>query len=223
MVNVDDVYQRVLTLANKEQRGYITPQEFNLLANLAQKEIFEQYFYDLNQYLRIPGNSEEYSDMVDLLQEKIAIFERVGALAPGGTISGDVYRLGTVILNGREVQEIQQNEFLYINNSPLVKPTASSPVYVRTGENTIQVYPVVTTGVTYTYIQVPSNAAWGYDVVGTDALYNAAKSVDFELHASDESELVNRILTLAGISIQRLDVAQAAIQLEATKQQIEKR
>ena len=39
MVSVDTVYQRVLTLANKEQRGYITPQEFNLLANHAQMEI----------------------------------------------------------------------------------------------------------------------------------------------------------------------------------------
>ena len=52
MVNVDTVYQRVLALANKEQRGYITPQEFNLFANQAQMETFEQYFYDVNQYVR---------------------------------------------------------------------------------------------------------------------------------------------------------------------------
>ena len=57
MVNIDTVYQRVLALANKEQRGYITPQEFNLFANQAQMDIFEQYFYDLNQFLRVPGNS----------------------------------------------------------------------------------------------------------------------------------------------------------------------
>jgi len=31
-VSVDTVYQRVLAIANKEQRGYITPQEFNLFA-----------------------------------------------------------------------------------------------------------------------------------------------------------------------------------------------
>ena len=45
MVSVDTVYQRVLALANKEQRGYITPQEFNLLANQAQMVIFDQYFF----------------------------------------------------------------------------------------------------------------------------------------------------------------------------------
>ena len=46
MVKIDTVYQRVLALANKEQRGYITPQEFNLFANQAQMDIFEQYFYN---------------------------------------------------------------------------------------------------------------------------------------------------------------------------------
>ena len=42
-VNIDNVYQKVLALANKEQRGYITPQEFNLLADKAQKDIFESW------------------------------------------------------------------------------------------------------------------------------------------------------------------------------------
>ena len=74
-VNVDTVYQRVLAIANKEQRGYITPQEFNLLANQAQMEIFEQYFYDLDQFRAKPGNDTTYSDMIDLLEEKIDIFE----------------------------------------------------------------------------------------------------------------------------------------------------
>ena len=55
MVNVDTVYQKVLAIANKEQRGYIIPQEFNLFANQAQMDIFEQYFYDLNQLSRLPG------------------------------------------------------------------------------------------------------------------------------------------------------------------------
>ena len=54
-VSVDTVYQRVLSLANKEQRGYITPQEFNLFANQVQQEILDQYFYDINQWSRQHG------------------------------------------------------------------------------------------------------------------------------------------------------------------------
>ena len=50
MVNIDTVYQKVLAIANKEQRGYITPQEFNLFADYAQKDIFEKYLYDPEYY-----------------------------------------------------------------------------------------------------------------------------------------------------------------------------
>ena len=46
-VNVDTVYQTVLAIANKEQRGYLTPEEFNSLAEQVQLEIFEKYFEDL--------------------------------------------------------------------------------------------------------------------------------------------------------------------------------
>ena len=73
-VNIDTVYQSVLALANKEQRGYITPLEFNLMASKAQREIFEQYFYDINKFSRMPGNSTEFSDMLYILEEKIASF-----------------------------------------------------------------------------------------------------------------------------------------------------
>ena len=48
-VSINDVYQKVQAIANKEQRGYVTPLEFNLLANQVQNDMFEQYFYDLNQ------------------------------------------------------------------------------------------------------------------------------------------------------------------------------
>ena len=74
-IRIDTVYQRVLALANKEQRGYITPQEFNLFANQAQQEIFEQYFYDTNQFARIPGNDTVYADVDDMLAEKMQIFQ----------------------------------------------------------------------------------------------------------------------------------------------------
>ena len=118
MVNIDTVYQRVLAIANKEQRGYITPQEFNLFANQAQIDIFEQHFYDINQFDRQNANDTEYSNMISLLEEKISPFEkyRVSMSAVSGnqlTLPTDVYRLGTVFyaptgLYDVEVQQINK-------------------------------------------------------------------------------------------------------------------
>ena len=61
-------------IANKEQRGYVTPLEFNLLANQVQNDIFEQYFYDLNQADRKIETYEEYSNAIDLIKERLSPF-----------------------------------------------------------------------------------------------------------------------------------------------------
>lgn len=78
-VNIDTVYKTVLLILNKENRGYMTPDEFNRTATQVQLDIFNNYFENLNQQLRIPDNDSEYSDRQKNLQEKIAIFEELGS------------------------------------------------------------------------------------------------------------------------------------------------
>ena len=72
-INVNTVYQTVLLILNKEQRGYITPSEFNSLGTQVQLEIFEKYFEDINQQIRVPQTDTDYADRVENLDEKIAI------------------------------------------------------------------------------------------------------------------------------------------------------
>ena len=220
MILIDTVYQKVLTFANKEQRGYITPQQFNLFADMAQKEIFEQYFYDLNQLARIPGRSEEYSDIVHNINEKIAIFESEETGSPL-SLADDMYRLGTVRSNGNEVEEVQQNELLYMNNSKLTAPNKDRKVYVRTGDKSIEITPS-TASVTYTYLRVPSKPSWGYVVINERAMHDSSNTINFDLHQAEESELVYRILAFAGISMKKPDLTQAAVGMETSKVQQEK-
>jgi hypothetical protein len=223
MVSIDTVYQKVLALANKEQRGYITPQEFNLFADQAQRDIFEQYFYDLNQLLRVPSNSDEYADIIDNLREKIAIFENQGTIAAGIiNAPNGLYRLGTVSFEGAEIEEVQPNEFLYINNSPLTRPTERRPIYVRTGEFTVNIAPNTITQADCTYIARPTRPSWGYVVVQSKAMYDPTNRVDFQLHSSEEGNLVNKILVYAGVAIKAPDISQAAGGLQMAKLQQEK-
>jgi hypothetical protein len=77
-INVDTVYRTVLLIINKEQRGYLTPDEFNKTATQVQLEIFNEYFEDLNQQIRVPENDSEYANRNKNLQEKIAIFHASG-------------------------------------------------------------------------------------------------------------------------------------------------
>ena len=206
VVNVNTVYQRVLAITNKEQRGYITPQEFNTFANQVQLDILEQYFYDLNQFGRVPGNQTEYSDMLEILEEKISVFEKTNQSISGGTtLPADVYRLGTVMTNCptcREAEQISQKEWLYIKSSPIASPTNEHPVYIRDSAG-IKVYGTnntqITSGVYANYIKEPTAVSWAANSV--TGLYDSASSVDFELHESEETEIVIKILALAGIAL----------------------
>jgi len=218
MISIDTVYQKVLALANKEQRGYITPQEFNLFADQAQKEIFEQYFYDLNQFKRTTGNASEYGDVVDILNEKISVFESTGT---GTGLANNLYRLGTVVVDSKEVEEVQQKELLYINQSTLAAPTVNRRIYVRNSNNTITVYPSAT-NITYNYIASPSKPNWTYVVINGKAMYDSSNKNDFDLHPADENELVYKILKFAGISMGKNDLAQAGQGLEVSQIQQEK-
>ena len=206
-ISIDDVYQKVLVIANKEQRGYITPQEFNLLANKAQLLIFEQYFYDIDKALDIHGNSTEYSDRIDVLHEKIAPFEKwkVAMSAVSGNegtlpTSTTVHKLGTVFyaagLYDVEVERVEKNDLHYMERTALAAPTDA-----------------YTTGnVTCNYIAKPTKPNWTYTVVNNQALYNstATDAQDFELHASEENELVYKILELASITLNKPGLVQIA-------------
>ena len=222
MISIDTVYQKVLVFANKEQRGYITPQEFNLFADQAQMEIFEQYFYDLNQLSRVHGNSEEYADIKHNIQEKIAIFENTSSISGGTINASDLYRLGTVYANNREIEEVQQNEILYINQSLLARPTAERRVYVRIADNKILIYPTGLTSANCTYIKKPTKPSWGYVVVNGNAMYDSSNVTNFDLHFSEESELVYKILKFAGVAMKRDDITRAGQGLETMQIQQEK-
>tara|TARA_R100000900_G_scaffold116759_1_gene91706 strand:+ start:16 stop:741 length:726 start_codon:yes stop_codon:yes gene_type:complete len=240
MININKVYQRVLAFANKEQRGYITPQEFNIFAENAQLEIFEQYFYDLAQYNRIntkAGNSYEYADIQDNIKEKISIFKATASANLDtenqtniDPTQASIYRLGTVMVNNAtEVEQVDNNELLYINKSRLTAPTESRPIYVQNfnelgGVTRIIVYPLnVDFGqVQFEYIRKPQRPRWGFYVLGGKALHNASDSVNFELHPSDETELIYKILKYAGIAMVREDLSRGGQGLESMQIQQEK-
>ena len=251
MINIGTVYQKVLALANKEQRGYITPQEFNLFANMAQLEVFNQYFYDMNQFDRLRGNNTEYSDMVSLIEEKLSLFKKDAYLnVIGGTITlpNDLYRISSIhVFTGTtgttssspfatEIQRVTHEELSLLMMSPLTIPTDDYPVYYIHGKGSVSslTTPTVTSPTSLTlfptninqvfvdYIVKPTVASWGYVVLNTKALYNSNTSTDFDLHPLEETELVYKILKLAGISIKREDLAAAGQGLEMSQIQQEK-
>ena len=188
-INVDTVYKTVLLILNKEQRGYMTPDEFNKTAAQVQLEIFESYFDDLNQQLRLPDNDSEYADRQKSLQEKLSVFHSVGNCvynAPCFDVPVDpagFYKLGTVIYN--DEKEVQY-----------VYPTS------------------IVNNITATYLRKPLDPIWDFTATPPyyQYVYNSGTSVDFELHPTVQVNVITRILLYSGVIIKDPQIIQVAAQ-----------
>ncbi len=108
-INVNTVYNTVLSILNKEQRGYITPDEFNKLATQVQLEIFENYFEDMNQQLRVPQTTNEYANRQKNVDDCISIFKTIAnptLVSIGNVLSLNVTNGGTGYSNAIGVATI---------------------------------------------------------------------------------------------------------------------
>jgi len=186
--------------------------------------------------------------MLNLLNEKINIFEVDADMTYNATTEhwsppADLYRIGTIVYNNVttskslypvpntvvttttpiEAERINFNEFLYINQSAYAKPTNTRPVFVAS-EDGYKVYgdSLLTTNVRCNYIKEPAQVEWGYQMVFGEALYNSSESTDFELHPSEETELVIKILEFAGLVVKDMGIYSAANQISAQTNQQEK-
>jgi hypothetical protein len=177
-INVNEVYKTALLILNKEQRGYVTPNEFNKIATQVQLQIFENYAEELNQQLRVPQADSDYSDRIMNTDEKLSIFKSFGNASydntttpttPFWTMPTDLYRLGTVVYTGLnnsevELQRLQRNDFYNIQKSLLTASTKYFPTYLYENERLYVKPNGINSGVSVNYLRRPTDPRWGYSV-----------------------------------------------------------
>ncbi len=223
-INVNNVYQTVLLILNKEQRGYMTPDEFNKTATQVQLDIFEQYFDDLNQQLRVPQADYDYTDRQVNLDDQISTFKCLGEclfgvgyfdlpnqdeLTGSTIIYNDVpvgnqfafYRIGTLTYEPGgttfpvEIERLQRKDFYEIQKSELTAPSVNFPVYLYENKQ-IRVLPsTIITNVKTTFIRKPLNVKWAF-TVGGQGQYIYDPSSNSQNFELESNEQVNVILRI---------------------------
>ncbi len=244
-INVNTVYTTVLTILNKEQRGFLTPYEFNNLGRQVQLEIFESYFENLNQMLRQPSNDTEYANRVKLLEEKIATFETQAAatVALSGlfgqtTLPADNHRFGMLEYTDSaklpvEVEKLSRHEFLQARRSQLTSPTSSHPICYLEG-NTLNILPGIATAAANAgngtgaqsyiieYVKKPADPVFAFTVNSVGGyVYNSVGSTNFEISDVDQTELILKILMYAGVIVRDQEIVQQAAQAAVAQDSLE--
>jgi hypothetical protein len=88
---INTVRNAVLTILNKNNYGYISPSDFNLLAQNAQMEIYEEYYSNYNKTINAENlrtSGTEYADIKKPISEVLENFLMSDFLVPKATASG---------------------------------------------------------------------------------------------------------------------------------------
>lgn len=232
---INSVRDTVLSILNKNNYGYISPADFNLFAKQAQLEVFSAYFKELNQIINAENgrmSGTEYADLNKGTRESIDVFSRTVTLTQTGagantyftpsqaTTNDDYYLINKVLGGGVEAERVTHGKITLLNSSLLTSPSAQYPAYILEADR-ITLFPNTITGandVTCQYIRYPRDPKWTFSVLSNgEPVFNQSLPdyQDFEVPIDDETDLVYRILQMAGLSIREGDVYQYANAEEA--------
>ena len=76
--------------------------------------------------------------------------------------------------------------------------------------------------VSASWISFPTVPRWGYVVISEKAMFDPSTTTHFDLHPAEETELVNKILKYAGISMDKDSIMRAGQGMEMAKVSQEK-
>jgi hypothetical protein len=231
---INEVRNNVMFILNKDNRGYITPMEFNTYARQAQLDIFQKYMYEYSNAI-IKQNSryhgEGYSNIskrVSEIIDKFSEYQTMNYNPLTGTLDlpPHYYYIEKIIYNNNvEVDRADHSKILNILNSNLTAPTASYPAYiVMSDPGAVTVYPNSlmnpispsvsnATNIQIRYVRYPQDPNWTYNIISNgEPLYDPSNQQfqDFEVPYEELPNLVSKILQYAGLSIREAEVVQDA-------------
>ena len=225
-MTINDLYVFVKFMANKEQRGFVTTTEFNLLAERAQLDIIQDRYgkYTIPGAAQTAGYNQTHSALEDI-RTAVSTFTSVyqanghwfypvdntGASSPNSTM---LYFM-ELSLDGRNVEILTQDQLKGRLGSHLLPPSIDKPVATMNDNGfKIWISPDINNDVSVgdvvcTYIKIPSSPVWAFSTIANgNAVYNATNSNQLTLPEHTHNEIAQRILSYIGISLREPEVQQ---------------
>lgn len=231
---INQIRNTVLAILNKNNNGYLTPEEFNLFAKQAQLEVFEGYFYSLNNWITKRNIRRSHSGLADITRELEEVLDTFTVRKTLTHVAGGqfdlpdnwytILRLEVNNTSGlTEIERVSHSKISKLLMSNLTSPNTTYPAYVLGPEvsatppnpvaNTVQVHPdSIQSNVDLVYVRYPVPPRWTYESIGPDGdpVFNDTNPnfQDFELPLSDAIDITIKICEYAGISIREKEVVQ---------------
>ena len=233
MASVNEVYSALKNLANKDERGFITPKVFNTFTTIAQNKIFNDLFNETTKAKTLRMRNVDAKGQLAYskrIQEDLSYFSKESTVSQSNgvfTKPDDLARIISMKTHGAYVFGsststpidviYDESKIEYILQSDLSAPSASHPVAI-VGEN-IEVFPTSIKKIKVRYYKYPegrnvSTAARTalsprYNATSLGAsneVFDPTTSVDFELPDHYVPQLVLEIGKMIGVNLRDQDV-----------------
>jgi len=195
-LNVNDVFKFVQFVANKEHRGWISPDEFNIAAEVAQLTLYSELE---GQY----AATKKKHAYLRPFEESMTV-EDADGIPAGFRIAISGYDD-----SNNEANEIELSELPGILGSSIVAPEEGYPVFYLFDDE-IKILPN-TTELTIFYLRAPNTTpTWGYTTPSGRPVYAVGSSTQFEFDETAFLDISLRILNHVGLNIGKEEITQYA-------------
>jgi hypothetical protein len=232
-MTIDEVYKLVQVFANKEQRGFISPSDFNLLAKQAETELYNTRLSIIKQKSPTRRSQGLYAENLspELARQDIATFLTRSEL--DSTESTVPYKGRSVrvtadyvesmfihvdehhdISNHIPVDIVEPKDVNQILRSSLVKPSIEYPIALLGADGdtakVFSVFPDTIKKVIVYHYRNTNTPKWSYVTVAGKPVHDSSSSSEFRISSRCHGEIVVKILEYLGVSIREADVVQYA-------------
>jgi hypothetical protein len=214
-MTIDKVYKIVSYLVDKYQGTYLSPDDFNIVINMAQNQYLSFLTDDTGGPNRNPKNPVGMSTSA-IIADTLSNFLVESTLTITSQISGKPFNLYKTVAirtvdDDYPVRYVSEDKVSSFVGNAIDAPSTTEPIYYEIGSN-YKFYPSSLSSAKLSYIRNAAELKWAY----TGALvYNPAGSLpaddaDIEWGDSDLYEIIYRAIGIIGINLKDGDLVRAS-------------
>ena len=214
-MNINEVYKLVSYLVDKYQGTYLSPDDFNMVINMAQNQYLSFLTDDTGAVGRNPKNPVGMSTSA-IVADTLSGFlteSTVTITSQLGPKPADLYKTVSIRTtdDNYSVRFVASDRMSSFIDNAIDAPTNTEPIYYELGSN-YKVFPNTIASVKLTYIRNPQTLKWAYT---GSLVYDAPNSVPannaaIEWGDTDVYEIIYRTIGIIGINLKDGDLVRAA-------------
>jgi hypothetical protein len=220
-MNINDIYKVVSYLVDKYQGTYLSPDDFNMVINTAQRQYLNFLTGETAEFNQSGrrGTAGGFSNDVTT-GGSLSVFLKESSLAITDQLveqPSDFYKISAMrtIDDDYQVMRVGADKvYAYINNA-IDNPTLINPIYTEIGTN-FKFWPNSLTNVKVVYFRKPAEARWGYNpdtLEYNGSIYspdNLTGSTQLEWPENDLNDIIYRTIGIIGINLKDGDLVRAS-------------